>query len=246
MKVKHKQLIFTPRSPRSFTVSGATSTIKPIVKNGEIVSLVSKDWSIHLGMNVPIKRRKYKVNIIKERLVGNTRVYDVSSSILTKSSIFVFPMLGADKTLYMFDQLFVNCFIGDDKHKDSIVLLYRFSGDSTFLKFEEALKKFSTFVESYDPSPEYVVFVFRVPQQHQKDFNKFKLGKYSELSGEYKSQLLDFHKFNVHGELASILYRTESKRLRMQQQLNVKIPVNAELHSIIDINQETFNKNDYI
>jgi len=246
MKVKHKQLVISPKNPRSFLISGATDTIKPITIKGKIVSLVTENYSIDVGESFPVGRRMYKVNIIKEQLVNSVKTYEVSTASMTKSSMFVFPMLGGSRRLYLFNELFVNCFIGDQKHKDCIVLLYRFSGNSTFLKFEQALSQFSTFVETYDPSPEFVAFVFKIPTQHEKDFYNFKTGKYSELGGEYKSKLLDFHGFDVHGDLAQIIYRSERRRLRLQQQLGVELPLNAELHSIIDLEDEIFNPDIYI
>jgi len=246
MKVKHKNLITSIKNPRTFVISGNTDKIKPIIILGEIISLVTDTFSIDIGQIFPVKKRNYKVNSIQSKVVGSTITYEVSSAALNKSSLFVFPMLGGERRLFMFEELFINCFIGTEKHKDHIVLLYRFCGDSTFLKFEQALSQFSTFVESYDPSPEYVVFVFRIPENHIQNFKKFKEGKYSELDIIYKTKILEFHNFNLQGDLAQILFKSENRRLRLEEQLNVKLPVAAELHSIINLEEEIFNPYVYI
>tara|TARA_R110002051_G_scaffold322049_1_gene411471 strand:- start:61 stop:501 length:441 start_codon:yes stop_codon:yes gene_type:complete len=146
----------------------------------------------------------------------------------------------------MYDSLFVNCFIGTEKHKNKIVLLYRFSGDALFLKFEKALKQFRGFIDCYDPSPYFVSFVFKVPEQHKEDYVHFLNGRYSELSHDYKDKLLDFHDFDIDGELAQILYKAPKRRLRLENTLDINLNDNSELYSILNEKDETFDPKVYI
>jgi len=246
MNVKHKELITSIKDARTFIISGATDTITPHYFNGEIVSLKTKDYNIVLGQKFAVGRRNYKINVITKKMVNTATTYELSSAKLTKSSLFIFPMLNGNRNLYMFDRLFINCFIGTKEYKNHIVLLYRFSGESLFLKFEEALSQFAGFVKTYDPSPEYVVFVFKVPTTQRQNYNYIINGDYSKVDVLYKNKILEFHNFTTEGDLAQILFRSKNRKKRLEEQLGVELPDNAELHSIMDIEAETFNPNTYI
>ena len=246
MKVKHKDLITSIKDSRTFVISGATDTITPHYFNGEIVSLKTENYNIVIGQKFAVGRRNYKINIITKKIVNSTITYELSSGKLTKSSLFIFPMLDGNRNLYMFDSLFVNCFIGTEEYKNHIVLLYRFSGDSTFLKFEEALLKFRGFVKTYDPSPEYVIFIFKIPSTQEKNYNCIINGKYSKVDILYKNKILEFHNFTTEGDLAQILFKSKNRKKRLEQQLEIELPKHAELHSIMDLEAETFNPDIYI
>jgi hypothetical protein len=57
---------------------------------------------------------------------------------------------------------------------------------------------------------------------------------------------MEFHGFNIHGEMAQILFQDEKRRLRLQEELDAEIEPGSELLSIIDIEEETFNPKIYI
>ena len=118
--------------------------------------------------------------------------------------------------------------------------------DTTFLKFEAALAKFGGFIDSYDPSPEYVLFTFEVPSQYKHDYTRFCRGEYSKFSPEYKEKILEFHEFSRGGELDQIMHKSKERRERLEAHLGTKLPLDAELYSVLDVESETFNPNDYI
>ena len=246
MGVKSKEQFLIARDPRSFSVVGDVSDIVPVVIGGSIMSLQMNDRTITLHETVEVSKKPYKINKIESEIVNGKILYNCSTVRLTKSSLFLLPMLGGTRRLYMWDKLFVNAFINADQHQNSICLLYRFSGDTIFLKFEQALKKFRTFKDTYDPSPYFVMFVFDVPSNYIEQFNLFVNGKYSKFSPEYKSKIMEFHSFNIHGEMAQILFQDEKRRLRLQEELDAEIEPGSELLSIIDIEEETFNPKIYI
>jgi len=90
------------------------------------------------------------------------------------------------------------------------------------------------------------MFVFDVPTDYIKDYELFIEGKYSKFSPNYKSRILEFHGFSIHGQMAQILFQDENRRLRLQEELDAKIEPGSELLSIIDIKEETFNPKIYI
>mgnify|MGYP003633960006 FL=1 len=135
MAVKCKELVYTPLNAVTFRITGGTKSLTAH-KVGKVIQSLEGPDGIILSVNntTEVKNIKYKVNLIEQIIVNKTIYYDVHMAKRTKSSIFVFPMLGGDKTLFFWDRLFVNAFIETEDHKDCIALLYRYSGEMLFLK----------------------------------------------------------------------------------------------------------------
>ena len=212
----------------------------------EIISVSLPDMSITRGDIITVDKKPFKVNEIDRSIVNNDISYAFSTARLTKSSMFLLPMLGGTRRLFMYNKLFVNAFIARASTKivllcctGSLVIQY-------FLKFEQALKQFNSFRDTFDPSPYFVIFVFNVPDYVQKQYDLYIDGKYSKFSPEFKSRIMDFHGFNIHGEMAQILFQDEKRRLRLQEELDAEIEPGSELLSIIDVEEETFNPKIYI
>ena len=71
MAVKCTELLYTPVDALSFRITGGTQLLTTQRKNNIITSLDSDNGPLFsLGMTVEIKKRKYKVNIIEEIIVG--------------------------------------------------------------------------------------------------------------------------------------------------------------------------------
>tara|TARA_R100000030_G_C3254746_1_gene123770 strand:+ start:2663 stop:3400 length:738 start_codon:yes stop_codon:yes gene_type:complete len=245
MKVKTKHHIMTPKNARSFTIIPGREGVTPTELHGKIIALDLGTHMIFTGSTVTVNKKPYKVNHITRSIISNKLVYTLTSDYLTKSSMFVMPMLTGNRRLFMFDSLFVNCFIGIKDYENKIVLVYRFSGDTTFLKFENALQKFPTFVDTFDPSPYFVAFVFDIPERYMDNYVHFLNGKYSKFSPDYKESILYFHGFDAEGELGQILFRSPEKKERLEMQLDVELDEDAELYSRPD-EKEVFNPEIYI
>jgi len=246
MGVKCDKYFLVERDPRAFTVVGSASNIIVHEIGGRIISVSLPDMSITRGDIITVDKKPFKVNDIDRSIVNNDISYAFSTARLTKSSLFLLPMLGGTRRLFMYNKLFVNAFIAAEKHEDCIALLYRFSGDTIFLKFEQALKKFNSFRDTFDPSPYFVMFIFNVPDSYRNEYDLYMGGKYSKFSPEFKSRIMEFHGFNIHGEMAQILFQDEKRRLRLQEELDAEIEPGSELLSIIDVKEETFNPKIYI
>ena len=247
MPVKCEKAILNPTDARTVKITGGTKAIISHKYKGKIVSLEFPDGSvISLEQTINIKKRPYKVNIIKKAFVGNTLVYELSVAEKTKSTLFALPMLGGERRLFFYDNLLINCFIGVPDHEGCIALLYRWSGDPLFLKFENALKQFRNYLDSYDVSETFIMFVFDVPTKHIKNYKSFITGKYSKFSSDYKTQILKFHGMDINSQLAQIVYKNEKRKKRLEHTLNVKLDDKAELYSILNKNQEIFDPNYYL
>ena len=247
MAVKCEQLIYSPVNALTFQITGGTKVLTPHTVNNEIVSLESPDGVIFsIGDTPTIKHFKYKINYIDRKVVNNIVSYHLTMARRTKASTFVMPMLGGTRRLFFWSRLFLNCFIKTEEDGYCIALLYRWSGDPLFLKFEKALAQFRDFSRVTDPSANTVLFVFTIPNRVKEDFAKFKRGKYSKFSEEYKLDILRFHNVNDDSEIAQILWQDDKRRKDMEEKLGCTLDPDSELLSIIDEDNETFNIEDYV
>ena len=245
MAVTCDKLIYTPTDALSFSITGGTKMITPQIDNGKIISLESPDSSIELGLTLEIQKQRYKVNIIEQKIVNGKTIYLLSTAKKTKSSTFLFPMLGGTRSNFFWDRLFMNCFIATEKDSHCIALLYRWSGDPAFIQFEKTLSEFPNFRRTYDPDTQTVMFVFDIPSQYEEDYAQFLKGGYSRLTTGYKQDILSFHNFSRHSEVGQILYKDSRRKERLSFKLGIQLNNNAELLSIIDFEQETFNPETY-
>ena len=247
MGVKCKEVIFNPKAPLYFILSGGTVSIKPQYKEDKIVSLAMPDnYFITVGDTLKLKGEPYKINIINQVKTGDVITYHLKTAERTKSSIFILPMLSGNRHLFLYDSHLINAFIKYDDVEDHIILLYRWSNEVLFAKFDLALKKFPGYVKSFDPSPNHVVYMFSVPKRHIKNFERFKQGKYSKLTDAYKLKILDFHNMAADSTLAQILFKSTNRKKELEVKLDAELPDNSELLSIIDIDKETLDLKYYI
>ena len=246
MAIKCTNLIYTPVNALTVRISGGTSSLIPHMTDDKIVSLESKDGIIiSTGLVAEFSKFMYKINHIKKVIQKDTLFYDLSTAKRTKSSTFIVPMLGGERRLFLWNKLFMNAFVGIEDKKDCIVLLYKFSMDSLFLKFEKALQKFRSFSEKIDVDPYHVLFIFNIPKEYKKNYNKLKKGKYSEMDDDYKFQILEFHGFDMSSQVAHVLWKSEKRREAMETKLNAEIDIDSELLTPIDFNKEIYDLKTY-
>ena len=78
-----------------------------------------------------------------------------------------------------------------------------------------------------------------------KTLKHFDNGEYSKFKLEDKKRILDFYSVTSNDKFgpAGVLYKKEWRRLEIEKKIDMKLPEDAELSSIADIEQETyFNK----
>jgi len=242
-------LILTQLNGRTIRVSGAVSTLNPVYdEDANIISIANEETSYTTGSIVRVKPKiPYKVNLIVPAKTdqGVTAAYDLSVANLTKASIFAFPFLGGKRSLFLWDKFFVNSFIGTKDDSNIIALLYRFSGDTLFTKFEHALRSFGNFKYEIDPDPYHVLFVFDVPDTARSSYDHFVQGRYSQIDDFNKLKILDFHGYNMESRAAQILFKSESLRRELELDLDVSLSEDSELHSTLDLEEEIFNEEYY-
>ena len=163
---KPDKTFLTIVNARTVRLSGDVKQFKPIYENDEIVKLEGEDISYSIGQIIrPKLRTPYKINVIQKLTAGGdpflpAQSYDLSVAKTNLSSIFAAPLLGGNRELFLWDKYFINAFVETHEEKNVIALLYRFSGDVLFLKFEAALCAFRTFKYKVDTDSYHVMFVF--------------------------------------------------------------------------------------
>ena len=157
-----------------------------------------------------------------------------------KSSKFLLPMLGGNRTIFMYDSLLQNCYAGTNEDKNCIVLVYKYSDSKLFNKFERAIIRLRSFKKAFD-TEKYTVFIFKVPAFYKRDYKRFMNGKYSKFSLELKLQILSFHGQEIEDRLGQILFNGEELRRRLEYRLDAILPEDSELYSCLDMEKEIFN-----
>jgi len=229
-------------------ISGGTSSIKPHYYEEEIVSLEFKDGKvISLGEKFKIGKKEYKINIIEKKKIKNILYYNLKTSIKTKASLFVAPMLGGEKKLWFYNQSMINTFIGiKNELEDKIVLLYKNSNDPLFTKFKHTVQKFKNFYEIRDIDPYHILIIFDIPKAQRRNFKLFKEGKYSKFGENFKLKILSYHKMNVDNMVGQILFKTLGRKKQLERKIGMYLPDDAELYSIPEKHEEHFDINYYL
>lgn len=234
---------FVTMEPINARVIKLTSTNKEAElhkKRGNIVQVCFGDYTLSIGDQVSLKE-PFKIFRIEEIPEG----FFLHSCELSKSSYFLFPMLGEDRTYFWWNSLFTNCYIDieDIEYKlcgPHIYLVYRFSKNISFSDFEAKLESHPLYIETFDVDPYQVMYAFKVPDKYQNTFNLFRQGKYSQFDNSYKERIINFHDAPYDSELSQILSKSPKRREKMKQDLLVEISDSAELYDIPHMCTETF------
>lgn len=176
---------------------------------------------------------------------------------LNKCGTYLLPMLGGNSKHFRDPRSksarsnFVNCFIGDSEKPElnsHILLLYKFSGNKEFIDFEFWLQSHDQFRGTYEPDRYHTMYIFEVSDQYKEDYTKFKEGKYSSFSGDYKRQIELFHGLsgsdNSKHPVIATLYRYEPGYIFLEGQINkgerdkrfyISIPRDQECSSLPEL-----------
>jgi len=246
MGIRIKSLVYTIIDALSFRISGGTKNLEEHHMDGKIEALEGDDGLyLHTGLTIKIKNFKYIINNIESRENNNILTYVLSTAKRNKISTYILPMIAEKKSMLFWDSLLMNSFIGYDDERDVICVLFRFSGDPLFLKFEKAVKQFSYYKDKVDVDSYHVMFVFDVPAEHKRSWNKLKKGKYSELSIKYKDRILDFHSMPRNSAIGQVLYKSPKRRQFLEDYLGADIEQNSELLTAIDFENDIFEPKIY-
>lgn len=223
-------------------------------ENNEIVSVTIGDRKFSLGDIIKINAIKNREIPFKINKIEKGITYTFYSSVLTKASRLIFPMLKVtkeNKDYFRYKENFINCYVGtiDTGYMDSIYLVYRFIPTAEYLKFEKNLQKHPLYDRTIDLDNYHVMYVFNMTDRQKKIFELFKKGKYSKFPDDYKKTVLSF---NIGNQLLStediyrtitygILYKTKLQKKRIEDKIDLKLSEKQEYYSIPIEKEEVYN-----
>ena len=246
MDVTCQKLQFTPIDGRTVRLTGDFSECEVDKDNGKIVALRFDGYAIEANSTISVKNSRFKVNkIITDVLDGSAPYYDLMTADLTTASTFVMPFMGGNRRLFMWNRLFVNAFVGTDEDEDCIALLYRYSSQPEFLKFENTLEAFRHFRVRREPDPYHTIFVFNVPDKARTSYAAFLRGRYSEIDDEWKLRIIEFHDFHIDGHTGRVLFQSPWLKAKIESELDVELDDDAELLSRPDMKREIYSREYY-
>lgn len=231
-------IILMKGSSRVIVLRSSTKP-KEITERNEIVELILDDYSVKVGENVTVHKQKFKVNKIRKgfKYSDGRFEYNLHSSIITKSSYFLMPMLGGTRSDFLWNTNFVNCFYKrENSDKEMLYVLYRFSGDKLFLDFEEDIKSHPFYISSEEVDKYQTLITFEI--EDKEIFQIFKNGKYSHFPQKYKDAILEFHPGN--NAIKRILYKDKKLKEVIEKKVGCRIPSSNEYHDIQHEEDETF------
>lgn len=117
---------------------------------------------------------------------------------------------------------------------------------SEFLEFEERILNHDLYIASLELNDTETLITLKVPDKFHDDYLLFYKGKYSQLKPSSKKIILTFWR-DVHENTEfykttkMVLEKSPILRRKLEKDLDVKIDLNQDLSSIINIEDETYD-----
>lgn len=182
----------------------------------------------------------------------------MSKIISNKSKTYLLPLLSE---LVEFDKKYhdnlINTYIYDDlgKYKNCIFIYHKFSfRNPEYTSYEHKLVNNELFIDLIDIGDN-VLYIFKYPEEYLFEYQKFKEGKYSLFGTDAKELILSFfsniYKSNINAvnfllKMKQILFKDDKLKRKIEKELGISLPDGAELSSIMNKDDETFNLSKYV
>jgi hypothetical protein len=177
---------------------------------------------------------------------------------LTRSTKYLFPLLYdgfnviASNVTNLQQNGFemVNLYIGDwEKHDASnfennlnkiFMLLYvqDFENDNFKLFFED-VKHHSLYFEYYNVDVNYIMIVFKLDEDGSSIYRNFRRGEYSKFPEKYKNIFQNSFEAPLNSAY-NVIIKNPLLRHKLEQDLDIQLPINAELDDKPYLNEEIF------
>jgi len=154
-----------------------------------------------------------------------------------KSCSFILPLLGKPRAY--FDGL-INCYLGDEMNKSQ----YTLNGIFIHIKdYYDSLTYIEYFNNFYKLEDDTYIFMYDIPDKFLNDYHKFYTGKYSQMSEEAKDLICNFTgtKPIMNNIVYKVLYKTADQKEIIEKLIGEKLPFDAEVYSIPDLDKEVYN-----
>ncbi len=190
---------------------------------------------------------------MQERLIGWEKYQGIISPVINKSYIYLFPMIGLANQVkrdYFTNLEGVFLLNEDFNIKDKIYILFKKDYTVKFSLFTQEMMNMIYYSFSYEPDSQHVIYVFEIPYEYKREYQKFLDSKYSEFSENYKKSVIAFHSFKQGAQgdsIINVMYKKEAAYRAREKTLNeglpegswIKIPRDQEIGTLWNENQET-------
>jgi hypothetical protein len=186
------------------------------------------------------------------------RMMKDSKVVINLTYTYLLPMLGLSCNIGR--DSFINfrgIFLRNDDYpeiQDRLFLWLRASADRNYLAFEQQLRRLADYDSCYEPDKYHTIFLFKIPAEYKREYDKFIESRYSEFSENFKQALIKYHgysKTNAGADIIKVLYKDpelyEAKEKEINKGLDYKewtrIPRTQEIGVLLSerIEHETFS-----
>ena len=151
-----------------------------------------------------------EVEVLQESHIIPDSLYDGK---FNKTTQFMLPAISINVTQPLVFKFFENAFLADKEHKHNyerpIFMLFSISdyNDLNWKKVYSILIKSKNYITEYDvgikDNKYLLMMVFSIPEEFEKDYYNFRIGRYSLFSEEYKKKFPEYldgekKKKNIH------------------------------------------------
>lgn len=178
---------------------------------------------------------------------------DEIKKIKTKTVAYLLPLVtprNAKITDFKEDGFFPKCnFINAFRYCEEfpeltkhVFVLYKYSPIAGFEAYMNKMKNNSCFHSYVDFDKVSVMLIYEIPFECLNTLALFDKGSYSKFRAEDKKKILDFYSATSSDNFgpSGVLYKKEWRRLEIEKQIDMKLPQDAELSSIPNVEEETY------
>lgn len=159
---------------------------------------------------------------------------------VTKSKTYFLPYINEYIPIKFLSRLATTYISYDNSY--AFCLRYEYSGKKEFTEYERELENNKYYKFTIDINKKEVLYVFEIPEELFDTLDLFVSGKYSYLPN--KEFLINYLRTNFglpsDHKIIKIINRDDTLRYEIEEQLNVRIPIQNDLSSPPDLSDENY------
>lgn len=234
IKLSNGKLIYIrPLDARTLNVNASSVAFLSIKRdnNNDIISISLEDKdSINIGDQFKLKIGSIESIYTIKYIIAHEKEKSLLlfSSVPSKTTTFLLPLLGKSKKQLKYNSYFINAYLSKDL--THLYLLYRFTGSIHYKEFEQYMITDPLCVEHIEYDPYHVIYSFKIPKEFKLDVECFLQGKYSKLSTTLRERIKKFYVEDAPLILGVIKKDKELKK-KIEIDLGLSLPETSELAS---------------
>lgn len=173
-----------------------------------------------------MNRKLKEAEVLQENYIIPDSIYDGR---FNKTTQFMLPAISINVTQPLVFKFFENAFLADRQHKHNyerpIFMLFSVPDykDKDWKTVYSILTKSKNYITEYDvgirDDKYFLMLVFSVPEEFEKDYNNFRIGRYSLFSENYRKKFPEYldkekKRKNIHWK---IINKSDDLRKEIEQ-----------------------------